>query len=162
VLNDSNVSSVNTDIVKTNINHTQFLKELCLIVRVLYLTYKMSIEIYNFDNDTKLQDNIIIKNSKMLNICRIIIKNFGCEEDKKNIDDVFKTEAPIQRKCRLSPLRKSRKIQQSRATKEYRISKEVMEKIIAETPLSKHSPCKGPFVKPPKYPKYKNFKSYLF
>lgn len=161
VLNSSHLSSVNTDTIKTNINHTQFLRELCIILKQLYMNYKTALNNYNFDNDNKIIDNIYDKNKNILNICRNIIKNFGCEEDNKNVDDIFKTNTPVKLSCKLSPL-KSRKIKQSRPTKDYRISKQVMERLISETHLSRHSPYKGPFVKPPKFPRYKNFKSYLF
>ena len=159
VLNENN-NLINTNVVKTNINHNYFLKELCVHVKLLYLNYKTSIQNYNMMHKSKMMD--VLYNENILNICRNIIKQFGDEDDKEYINDIFQTKTSVSLNCKQSPIKKYRKNKQSRVAKGYRISKKLIENLIENTHLSKHSPCKGPFVPPPKYPKYKDFQSYLY
>ncbi len=81
--------------MKTNINHNYFLKDLCVHLKVLYLNYKTSIQIYNMIHNSKLIDVIDNEHNNMLTICRRIIKQLGDEYDKEYINDIFKTKSSI-------------------------------------------------------------------
>ena len=112
---------INLNVVKSNDDHYGFLKDLSIEFKFIYRHYINAIDYYSDENNTTYENIFIKYKPNVLDIVRNIIKNYGDAKDKQNIDTIFYTPSKKQLKCLGSPVRNTRKAQQSRVSESYLI-----------------------------------------
>jgi hypothetical protein len=118
----------------------KFLLLLSLEVKKLYSIYEKLLSGYveqiKIQNQIKHTKTILPKNilsdlyPSILNICRNIIKNYGDQKEKQDIEKIFKSrESTIQRKTSRSPIQNKKNKKQSKSKFAYRVSNETLKDI---------------------------------
>jgi hypothetical protein len=125
---------INLNVIKTNNDHYGILKNLSVELKSVYQHYKGVISTFNILNKPKRVNIFQEYKLNSLNIVRNIIKNYGTSEDQEDIDLIFDTPSKKQLKCKGSPLKKTRRAQQSRTDESYLIYKEDMDRILKNHP----------------------------
>ena len=135
----SSDKEVNNNVEVSNDDHMMFLLILCREVKKLYSIYKSLINSKNqkliaLNSSTNKKIPLVkdfLKDNKIINICRNVIKNYGNSIDKKNIDLVFESEIiKIQRRKSKSPVRNRKVKKQSRNKEAYKVTGETMKELL--------------------------------